>query len=125
MYKSPIDIIYGQMEMQMEGTIMRAVQKVDVNVDKEELIRALQYDRGQYYKGYQDAMANQRWIPVTERLPEQGDVVLIYTKHEDIQVFQWDDNYGGWVGDRYNYSKRMVTHWMPLPDPPKEGADNG
>lgn len=67
----------------------------------------------------------QKWIPVTERLPEQGDVVLIYTKHEDIQVFQWDDNYGGWVGDRYNYSKRMVTHWMPLPEPPKEGADHG
>lgn len=60
-----------------------------------------------------------KWIPVTERLPEHGDVVLIYTKHKDIQVFQWDAVYDGWVGDRYNYSKKVVTHWMPLPEPPK------
>ena len=57
MYKSPIDIIYGQMETQMEGDILRAVQKYGINVDKEELIRALQYDREQYNKGYADAKA--------------------------------------------------------------------
>ena len=56
MYKSPIDIIYGQMETQLEGTVLKAVQKVGVDVDKEELIRALQYDRDQYNKGYDDAM---------------------------------------------------------------------
>ena len=57
MYKSPIDIIYGQIETQMEGDILRAVQKYGINVDKEELIRALQYDREQYNKGYADAKA--------------------------------------------------------------------
>ncbi len=56
MYKSPIDIIYGQMETQLEGTVLKAVQNVGVDVDKEELIRALQYDRHQYSKGYHDAM---------------------------------------------------------------------
>ena len=54
MYKSPIDIIYGQMETQLEGTVLKAVQNVGVNVDKEELIRALKYDRNQYDKGYAD-----------------------------------------------------------------------
>ena len=57
MYKSPIDIIYGQMETQMEGDILRAVQKYGINVDKDELLRALQYDRDQYNKGYADAKA--------------------------------------------------------------------
>ena len=52
MYKSPIDIIYGQMETQIEGDILRAVQRYGINVDKDELIRALQYDRDQYEKGY-------------------------------------------------------------------------
>lgn len=61
----------------------------------------------------------QKWIPVTERLPEHGDVVLICTKDKDVQVFQWDAVYNGWVGDRYNYSVKYVTHWMPLPDAPK------
>ena len=63
----------------------------------------------------------QQWIPVSERYPNHGDVVLIYTKDKDIQVFQWDNEYDGWVGDRYNYSTKYVTHWMPLPEPPKEG----
>jgi hypothetical protein len=54
MYKSPIDIIYGQMETQMEGDILRAIQRYGINVDKGELLRALQYDRGQYEKGYAD-----------------------------------------------------------------------
>lgn len=54
MYKSPIDIIYGQIETQLEGDVLRAVQKVGVDVDKHELLRALQYDRDQYEKGYAD-----------------------------------------------------------------------
>ena len=58
MYRSPIEIIYGQMETQMEGDILRAVQKYGINVDKEELLRALQYDRNQYEKGYADGKAD-------------------------------------------------------------------
>ena len=60
MYKSPIDVFYGQMETQLEGTVLKAVQNVGVNVDKEELIRALKYDRDQYYKGYKDGIADAR-----------------------------------------------------------------
>ena len=58
MYRSPIEIIYGQMETQMEGDILRAVQNYGINVDKEELTRALQYDRNQYEKGYADGKAD-------------------------------------------------------------------
>ena len=54
MYKSPVELIYGQLQTQIEGDVMRAIQQVGVNVDKDELIRALQYDRGQYNKGYAD-----------------------------------------------------------------------
>ena len=62
MYESPINVIYGQMQTQMEGDIFRAVQSYAVDVDKEELLRALRYDRDQYEKGYadgkRDAMAD-------------------------------------------------------------------
>lgn len=54
MYKSPIEIIQGQMRMEQENNILRAVYEQDIRVDKHELLRALQYDRGQYEKGYQD-----------------------------------------------------------------------
>ena len=52
MYKSPIEIIYGQMQTQVENEIYEAIQKYNINVDKEELIKALQYDRDQYEMGY-------------------------------------------------------------------------
>lgn len=54
-YKSPIEIIHSQMEIQYENDIYSAVQKVGINVDKDELVKALEYDRNQYQKGYEDA----------------------------------------------------------------------
>jgi hypothetical protein len=56
MYKSPITIITGQIKYEIENEIYRAVQEVGVSVDKEELIKALQYDREQYIKGYTDGI---------------------------------------------------------------------
>ena len=35
---------------------MEVVQRYDINVNKEELIKALSYDRNQYDKGYKDAI---------------------------------------------------------------------
>lgn len=54
MYESPIELIQKQMQLDLESKIMSAVQEVGISVDKEELIRALKYDRGQYEKGYAD-----------------------------------------------------------------------
>ena len=60
MYKSPIDLlmsnIHTQIIEQQEEAIYKAVMDIGVNVDKGELIRALDYDRQQYKKGYADAM---------------------------------------------------------------------
>lgn len=54
MYKSPIEIAYGQLQTKMEGDVFRAIQSYDINVDKDELIKALAYDREQYNAGYTD-----------------------------------------------------------------------
>ena len=60
MYESPIEKIYGELQTQIEqedeNIVMKAVGDVGINVDKEELINALQYDRKQYTKGYSDAL---------------------------------------------------------------------
>ena len=62
LYESPIEKIVGQIQTQMvkndEDNIMVQVQQaVGYKVDKEELLKALQYDRGQYEKGYADALS--------------------------------------------------------------------
>lgn len=51
-----------------------------------------------------------RWVPVSERLPDVGIEVLIYSEDDGVCV----DYYGG---DSFGYYN--VTHWMPLPQPPK------
>ena len=54
MYKSPIKIITGQIKTNYEDAIYSAVQNVGINVDREELLKALEYDRGQYEEGWKE-----------------------------------------------------------------------
>ena len=61
-----------------------------------------------------------KWIPVTERLPEVGEVVLACGKrHATSGMFQGvlrnKPNMWHWKGN----TLKEVTHWMPLPEPPK------
>lgn len=53
-YQSPVDIIMSQMQTKIEGEVYSAVQRIGIDIDKNELMKALQYDRGQYEKGYKD-----------------------------------------------------------------------
>lgn len=69
MYESPIKIIEeiaNQVNMELEGNILKVVRRVNVDVDEEELLKALQYDRDQYRKGFadgkRDAVVHGRWI---------------------------------------------------------------
>ncbi len=66
-----------------------------------------------------------RWISVEERLPEDcGERVLVRLNDDCIVGHPRMDtdrlNRGMWV--RYGDN---VTHWMPLPEPPKDGGDEG
>lgn len=60
MYKSPIDVVFGEMQTRLvqdhENQILRAVQSVEVHVNKYELVKALQYDRDQFEQGYKDGI---------------------------------------------------------------------
>ena len=64
-YESPISLMISDMNMALEGEILKAVQSIDVSVNKEELCKALRYDRNQYDKGYSDARSEMiRSMPV-------------------------------------------------------------
>ncbi|HHM4202949.1 TPA: DUF551 domain-containing protein [Klebsiella pneumoniae] len=63
-----------------------------------------------------------RWIPVSERIPDNTEPVLCIEKRADFGTYGqpfvcWHDG-GGWVG-KTNY-RPIVTHWMPLPAGPQE-----
>ena len=69
-------------------------------------------------------LLERRWIPVTERLPEdRSDVLVVAYWHEKWGVYMgwcaperaaWSVHIG--IGDRNDIA---VTHWMPLPEGPE------
>lgn len=67
-----------------------------------------------------------KWIPVTERLPGMGEVVLVYGKRGGIYTAEHNRN-GCWPGSFWKLNSKShhcdPTHWMPLPEPPKDGGD--
>lgn len=56
MYESPIEIMYGAVRSEIEDAVYKSVQDVGIKVNKEELIRALMYDKQQYENGFKDGM---------------------------------------------------------------------
>ena len=53
-YESPIQIIRSQIDTNLEDNILKVTQSVGIDVNKEELVKSLTYDREQYKKGYDD-----------------------------------------------------------------------
>ena len=58
------------------------------------------------------------WISVEDELPEQNRWVLTYNG-SSINLLMLASN-GGWY-DHSVAKHRNITHWMPLPAPPKNG----
>ena len=94
-----------------------------------ELIGTTEYGNGSligknFQKGFIEKIADhliangvtvQRWIPVTERLPTEEEAdddgfVFAYTIANKKIIARWTDVC------RFSV---LVTHWMPLPEPPK------
>lgn len=58
----------------------------------------------------------QQWVPVSERLPKQGQEVICQCRARIIKVLKLDAN-GDWYQDAdHCYMSGFVIAWMPLPD---------
>ena len=75
------------------------------------------YEKG-YEAGKKVATDNNvvgKWIPVSERLPERKQDVIVYAGRAfNPSVYEYhflNKDYG---------SFQNITHWMPMPEPPKE-----
>jgi hypothetical protein len=69
------------------------------------------------------------WISVNDALPELTVCVDLYVdwqdytgrvcncfRNNDGDYWMWDDS----VRFKININASLVTHWMPLPEPPKD-----
>lgn len=74
------------------------------------------------------------WISVKERLPDEGegDVAAVVsgkprrnvTLDNAIELAEYDRN-EGWILEMWpEWTNANITHWMALPEPPKEKGEN-
>ena len=61
------------------------------------------------------------WISVQDKLPPLGQTVIVYREYAwgEVKVEQGCRDLGDWW-KVYGTRTKRVTHWMPLPQPPKE-----
>lgn len=71
-------------------------------------------------------LENRTWIPVSEKLPEDGKRVLIAQRNSPLVGSGIDIDFcvhkhpHGWA--HHTHRDDSVTHWMPLPAAPWEEA---
>lgn len=84
--------------------------------------------------GLKEEVQQMRWIPVEERLPEEGKRCLLYTPCDGVLCVGY---YAGKDEWQHRHKWRLVTamrstqtltkkvtHWTPLPEAPKEEKKN-
>ena len=83
---------------------------------------------------YKPSVQPQRWIPVTEALPEDYVDVLVWFEYfrygnynclyQTWGIGDYSEEYGSWmVNHESGWRKLRVIAWMPLPEPYTSGAD--
>lgn len=74
--------------------------------------------------------AGPKWISVKDRLPElipcnagtaYSEAVIVWTTGRKAMVAVWDGIDFLCAADYWEAWGERITHWMPLPEPPKEG----
>lgn len=73
---------------------------------------------------YEDAEEKDRlgkWIPCSERLPEDNTDVIICFHNGEITEMRYLGN--GIFQGIYEHTTKAIVAWMPLPEPYKEGED--
>ena len=73
-YSSPIRLVADDLRSQIEKDLIEVIHNYEIQVDKDELIKALAYDREQYKKGYADGLADgKRTVKVEDITCECGN----------------------------------------------------
>ena len=103
-------------------------------LDKQKTFEMLDHKRNNAYgKGMRDAMKIIEkaptiggWVSVKDRLPNDGQDVLAYLYNgEETRTAPFNYDKGTWYDCVMNCTVAInsITHWMPLPEPPKEVSE--
>ncbi len=129
-YESPIVLFSSEIdkinsliiEKQENAIVTKISQTIGVDISKDELIRALNYDRNQYEAGYKDGRNQDIWISVDDEFPPAGELVLCCGEKGGMFLGKYAGNSS--LDDKpvaYTQSRtsRVLKFWRPLPKPPE------
>lgn len=118
---------YVMVPVEPNGDMLAAAQDAygETDGDIASTLRAAMLASSPQLTGCDPAIVQGKWIPVSERMPEDEQEVLTINKmgHRFVSFF---DKHSGLFFDRLDAPAAcsiehvLVTHWMPLPASPQE-----
>lgn len=86
--------------------------------------------KASFKQGFEQAISQMQpeWLSVKDRLPENQQICTLYSDGTHLTFFKFHEK--GHSGNDFHYFSDMnnkgpigvdeITHWMPLPQPPKD-----
>ncbi|HBQ1252970.1 TPA: DUF551 domain-containing protein [Klebsiella pneumoniae] len=116
---------YVMVPVEPNGDMLAAAQDAygETDGDIASTLRAAMLAADPQLPGGDHATVPGKWIPVSERLPEDSGRYWCYVEEQNDlgkSHYQWNCS---WNGDRWWVESEgggIVTHWMPLPAAPQE-----
>lgn len=107
-----------------------AIESLRKEIEWKDMVIALAQRKQAEAGAERDALREkQRWIPVTERMPntipcnagtEYSEAVIVWTTGNKAMIAVWDGIDFICPTDFWEAWGEEITHWMPLPEAPEE-----
>lgn len=78
------------------------------------------FAEGDFRRNFEElrALTRPAWVPCSERMPEDG--YYLVTNGKAVWTAELYQRYSCWQDDREALPLEAVTHWMPVPAPPRQ-----
>lgn len=110
-YISPIKVFTQTAIKEAENYVHKAVLSLDIQVDKKELIKALEYDRKQYEKGYEAGYAAAK----AEMAQHKHDKELNVSCDHDFRFYGSNYENDLFICTKCGEQKETPSNWFGMP----------